>query len=73
MRLVLAGIVAASVLVSLFVPRFYAVVQGIRERVKRAPAAAGEAEAGRSLEAFAGGEKLTGVLEHTLLVRSCVG
>jgi HAE1 family hydrophobic/amphiphilic exporter-1 len=31
---VFSGMVAASILVPLFVPMFYAVVQGIRERVK---------------------------------------
>jgi hypothetical protein len=39
--------VAASVLVPLFVPMFYAVVQRIREKVKgTTPAAAAEAQAG---------------------------
>ena len=34
---VFSGMVAASILVPLFVPMFYAVVQGIREKVKGAP------------------------------------
>jgi hypothetical protein len=39
--------VAASVLVALFVPMFYAIVQRIREKVKgMPPAAAAEAQAG---------------------------
>jgi hypothetical protein len=41
--------VAASILVPLFVPMFYAVVQRIREKVKGAPpAAAAEAQPGGS-------------------------
>jgi HAE1 family hydrophobic/amphiphilic exporter-1 len=45
---VFAGMVAASVLVPLFVPMFYAAVQRIRERLKGAPraAAARETQAG---------------------------
>ena len=45
---VFAGMVAASVLVPLFVPMFYAAVQRIRERLKGAPraAAATETQAG---------------------------
>jgi HAE1 family hydrophobic/amphiphilic exporter-1 len=44
---VFGGMVAASVLVPLFVPMFYAVVQRIREKVKgTTPAAAAEAQAG---------------------------
>jgi len=44
---VFSGMVAASILVPLFVPMFYAVVQRIREKVKGTPpAAAAEARAG---------------------------
>ncbi len=46
---VFSGMVAASILVPLFVPMFYAVVQRIREKVKgMPPAAAAEARADRT-------------------------